>query len=190
MAVFRLTFTQTVMGITMNSVHHYSVSGASASHASALVSGFQTEWLNAYHGLQNVGVEDVSVYAINVADAAQWALASGLTGNGDVGTPDSCLPPKWAINFTGNCVGSVIRHSFKRISGIDEEMITSGEVDTGYIAACDVFRSKMIATISSGGFSFVPHSARYTEPPDSHFSISAAITSATLTGVSTQRSRR
>jgi len=189
MSIWRLVLTQTYHGVIMNSVHHYTCpTDDDPLLPGALAAEFQTQWQNAYAGLQNVDVSFESIYVRHVSEPSQWALQS-ISGNGTQGSTSTGLPAAWALGFTGYVASSVIRHSYKRVSGLDRVMITDGLLSSSYVSACDVFRAKMIAVLNHTGFAFTPVSARYLHEPPSTLVTTGTIVAAAFKALTTQRSR-
>lgn len=190
MALYRITLTQTLWGQNVNNVFHYETPVYFEGSAEALVIAWVTEVMNAFNAVQNIAVSNISAYCVCLDQPEDYFLYDLTGGNGDVGTTISSLSPFNAWSFTYNTSGSIIKHGYKRVAGVDEGWVASGTVLSSVLPTLDALATKFESTIVGGGFDFVPVVARILEVDPVYVYLVADVASCIFRHYSTQNTRK
>jgi len=186
--LYKLTLAGVYQSTNWNNVFHYETQSDDSPSADELISIWQTEWLNALKDFMNVSCNIASAYVLNLMDYGDYS-SDTIGVNGLVGSGVTGLPPQWASCFTANTTGSVIRHGYKRFTGVDESMVASGQLATGFVSAADVICAKMIATLNGASAEYFPVAVRYNEATPPVPTLWTLLVDASFRRFNTQRSR-
>lgn len=185
---YRLTVQGNYKGSNWNNVFHYRTNDSDNPSASELNGAWTGEWMNALRGIMNVICAINSIYSVRTDDLGDYA-SSPIGLFGQVGTSASAMPAQYASCLTANTTGSVIRHGYKRFTGVDESMMTQGDLATPFVAPFDVIKTKMQTVIQGVTASYTPVVVRYNTASPPVIVLSAAIDNASFRNFNTQRSR-
>lgn len=185
---YRLTADGTYLGSNWNNVWHFRTNDTDAPSALELVTIFDTEWTNALKAFMNVLCTINSYYAIQVSDYGDYQSIN-VDEDGTIGTSATALPAAYASCFTGNTIGSPIRHAYKRFIGVDESMVQQGNLATGFVSAADVITAKYSSDLFGVTATYEPVVVRYNTANPPQVTLAAKIAIANFRNFRTQRSR-
>lgn len=185
---FQLIDAQYYLGQGILNVFHYKAIAGSTPNAQYLVAGYLVSVMTPMRACQDVDMEHISITALNLDDTSDFWVEVPTSGNLGTYTGTHPLASWVALSFMYHRADRAVRNGWKRIAGIDEEVVAGNEVVSGFMTTVNALASAFASTIDVSGTQYVPVIVRKNVVPTA--SLDFAITGVSFRALTTQNTRK
>lgn len=188
--VYRLTLRTAYFGrLNYNIFHYVQATNGVGVAAQQLWNGFQADVWPHIAAVLSSDVDTPYVQVVSYPNPTTDNYESAPTpGTGSL-SPSAQMIPRWVLSMRSSFGGPTTRRSYKRFSGIVEQMVAGDAVDAAYATAVGTLANALGDTIGGGGATFtpcqVPSNSEYGVNP----TINRLVTDWSFAGWATQNSR-